>query len=87
MDELFEKVDIAQRAVDVLSRRDGVDLSPEALMKRTEGFWLKEDTGEAFKTLRAARKKAGEFHNNVYIKERDAMTAEGLLEPRPSKRN
>lgn len=87
MDDLFEKVEIAQRAVDVLSRRDGVDLSPEAAKKRTEGVWLKEDTGIAFEALKAAQKEAVQFHEGVYIKERDAMAAEGLLKPRRSKRN
>lgn len=85
MDELFAEVDKAQRELDLLARRDGVDLSPKALMKLTEGIYLQADTGAALKALRAAERKAGEFHDTVYVKERDAMTAAGLLKPRPRK--
>lgn len=87
MDELFEQVDDAQRALDALAERDGVDLSIETLAKRTEGLWLQPDTGEALKALRAAQKKAGEFHDGTYAKERDEMTALGFLKPRPGKAN
>lgn len=87
MDELFEKVEDAQRALDILAERDGIDLSPEAIAKKTEGLWLQSDTSAALKHLKRVRKEAVEYHDGTYVKERDELTALGILKRRPGKRN